>query len=48
MLLQNLANSITTNHPEIVLIVLFIDERPEEKLRDMEGSVKCEVICSTF
>jgi len=30
MLLQNLANSITTNHPEIVLIVLLIDERPEE------------------
>ena len=47
MLLQNLANSITTNHPEIVLIVLLIDERPEE-VTDMQRSVKGEVICSTF
>ena len=47
MLLQALANSITTNHPEIVLIVLLIDERPEE-VTDMERSVKGEVISSTF
>jgi len=47
MLLQNLANSITTNHPEIVLIVLLIDERPEE-VTDMQRSVKGEVISSTF
>ena len=47
MLLQNLANSVTTNHPEIVLIVLLIDERPEE-VTDMQRSVKVEVISSTF
>jgi transcription termination factor Rho len=47
MLLQNLANSITTNHPEIYLIVLLIDERPEE-VTDMQRSVKGEVISSTF
>jgi transcription termination factor Rho len=47
MLLQNVANSITTNHPEIMLIVLLIDERPEE-VTDMERSVKAEVISSTF
>src|SRR5512147_1673453 len=47
MLLQNVANSITTNHPEIVLIVLLIDERPEE-VTDMQRSVKGEVISSTF
>jgi transcription termination factor Rho len=47
MLLQNLANSVTTNHPEIVLIVLLIDERPEE-VTDMQRSVKGEVISSTF
>jgi len=47
MLLQKLANSITTNHPEVVLIVLLIDERPEE-VTDMERSVKGEVISSTF
>lgn len=47
MLLQNIANSITTNHPEITLIVLLIDERPEE-VTDMERSVKAEVISSTF
>ena len=47
MLLQNIANSITANHPEIVLIVLLIDERPEE-VTDMERSVQGEVISSTF
>jgi transcription termination factor Rho len=47
MLLQNIANSITTNHPEIYLIVLLIDERPEE-VTDMQRSVKGEVISSTF
>ncbi len=47
ILLQNIANSITTNHPEIVLIVLLIDERPEE-VTDMRRSVKGEVISSTF
>lgn len=47
MLLQSLANSISTNHPEIYLIVLLIDERPEE-VTDMERSVKGEVISSTF
>ncbi len=47
MILQNLANSISTNHPEIYLIVLLIDERPEE-VTDMERSVKGEVISSTF
>ncbi|MFQ5930148.1 MAG: transcription termination factor Rho [Acidobacteriota bacterium] len=47
MILQSLANSITTNHPEIVLIVLLIDERPEE-VTDMERSVHGEVISSTF
>jgi transcription termination factor Rho len=47
MLLQKIANSITTNHPEIVLMILLIDERPEE-VTDMERSVKAEVISSTF
>jgi len=47
MILQNIANSISTNHPEIFLIVLLIDERPEE-VTDMERSVKGEVISSTF
>ncbi len=47
MLLQGLANSITTNHKEIYLIVLLIDERPEE-VTDMERSVDGEVISSTF
>ena len=42
MLLQNVANSITTNHPEVVLMVLLIDERPEE-VTDMQRSVKGEV-----
>ena len=47
MLLQKLANAITTNHPEAVLIVLLIDERPEE-VTDMLRSVNGEVISSTF
>ncbi|MBI1353936.1 MAG: transcription termination factor Rho [Acidobacteria bacterium] len=47
MLLQTIANSITTNHPEVVLIVLLIDERPEE-VTDMQRSVNGEVISSTF
>jgi transcription termination factor Rho len=47
MLLQNIAQSITTNHPEVFLIVLLIDERPEE-VTDMQRSVKGEVISSTF
>jgi transcription termination factor Rho len=47
MLLQSIANSISANHPEIYLIVLLIDERPEE-VTDMERSVKGEVISSTF
>ncbi len=47
MLLQQVANSITTNHPEVVLMVLLIDERPEE-VTDMQRSVKGEVISSTF
>jgi len=47
MLLQSIANSISTNFPEVVLIVLLIDERPEE-VTDMSRSVKGEVISSTF
>ncbi len=47
MMLQAIANSITENHPEITLIVLLIDERPEE-VTDMMRSVKAEVISSTF
>ncbi|MGI6456542.1 MAG: transcription termination factor Rho [bacterium] len=47
MLLQEIANSITTNHPEVTLIVLLIDERPEE-VTDMKRTVKGEVISSTF
>ena len=47
MLLQNIANSITKNHPEVYLIVLLIDERPEE-VTDMQRSVDGEVISSTF
>jgi len=47
MMLQAIANSITTNHPEVTLIVLLIDERPEE-VTDMERSVQGEVISSTF
>ncbi|WP_438721648.1 transcription termination factor Rho [Bartonella rochalimae] len=47
VLLQNIAHSITTNHPECYLIVLLIDERPEE-VTDMQRSVKGEVVSSTF
>jgi transcription termination factor Rho len=47
MLLQSLANSVVSNHPEVVLIVLLIDERPEE-VTDMQRSVKAEVVSSTF
>ena len=47
MLLQTIANSVTENHPEVTLIVLLIDERPEE-VTDMQRSVKGEVISSTF
>ena len=47
MMLQSIANSITTNHAEVTLIVLLIDERPEE-VTDMQRTVKGEVISSTF
>ena len=47
VLLQNIANSITKNHPECYLIVLLIDERPEE-VTDMQRSVDGEVVSSTF
>ncbi len=47
MLLQSIANSVTANHPEVFLIVLLIDERPEE-VTDMERSVHGEVVSSTF
>ena len=47
VVLQNIAHAITTNHPEVYLIVLLIDERPEE-VTDMQRSVKGEVISSTF
>ena len=47
MMLQAIANSVTANHPEVILIVLLIDERPEE-VTDMQRSVKGEVISSTF
>src|SRR5207253_1392672 len=47
MILQAIANSVTANHPEVTLIVLLIDERPEE-VTDMQRSVKGEVISSTF
>ncbi|MGN7719898.1 transcription termination factor Rho [Chitinophaga sp. 22620] len=47
MLLKEVANAIATNHPEIYLMVVLIDERPEE-VTDMERSVKAEVIASTF
>ncbi len=46
-LLQNIANSITKNHPDVKLIVLLIDERPEE-VTDMQRSVDAEVVSSTF
>ncbi|MBK8232756.1 MAG: transcription termination factor Rho [Candidatus Eisenbacteria bacterium] len=47
MVLQRIANAVTENHPEVMLIVLLIDERPEE-VTDMERSVQAEVISSTF
>ena len=47
MLMQKIANAITANHPEVHLIVLLIDERPEE-VTEMERSIKAEVISSTF
>ena len=47
VMLQNIAHSITSNHPEVYLIVLLIDERPEE-VTDMIRSVKGEVVSSTF
>ncbi|GFO80523.1 MAG: hypothetical protein A49_01500 [Methyloceanibacter sp.] len=47
IILQNIAHSITANHPECYLIVLLIDERPEE-VTDMQRSVKGEVVSSTF
>ncbi len=47
VLLQNIANSIAQNHPECYLIVLLIDERPEE-VTDMQRTVKGEVVASTF
>lgn len=47
MLLKDIANSIAANHPEVYLIVLLIDERPEE-VTDMQRSVRAEVIASTF
>ena len=47
ILLQTIANSVTENHPEVILIVLLIDERPEE-VTDMERTVDGEVISSTF
>lgn len=47
MLLQNIANSMNVNHKDIIMIVLLIDERPEE-VTDMERSVKAEVVSSTF
>ncbi len=47
ILMQKIANAITTNHPEVYLIVLLIDERPEE-VTEMERSIHAEVISSTF
>jgi len=47
MMLQTIANSINANHPEVYLIVLLIDERPEE-VTDMERTVRAEVVSSTF
>ena len=47
VILQNIANAISANHPEVMLIVLLIDERPEE-VTDMERNVKGEVVSSTF
>ena len=47
VLMQKIANAITTNHPEVILMVLLVDERPEE-VTDMRRNVKAEVIASTF
>ena len=47
MLLKEVANAIAANHPECYLMVVLVDERPEE-VTDMERSVKAEVIASTF
>jgi len=47
VLMQKIANAITTNHPEVTLIVLLVDERPEE-VTDMRRNVKAEVVASTF
>jgi transcription termination factor Rho len=47
MMMQSIAQSITANHPEVILIVLLIDERPEE-VTEMERSVRGEVVASTF
>ena len=47
MLLKEIANSISANHPEAYMMILLIDERPEE-VTDMERSVNAEVIASTF
>ncbi|MGX8707569.1 MAG: transcription termination factor Rho, partial [Bacteroidales bacterium] len=47
VLLKDIANAIADNHPEVYMIVLLIDERPEE-VTDMQRSVKAEVIASTF
>jgi transcription termination factor Rho len=47
LILQNIANSIARNHPEVILIVLLVDERPEE-VTDMQRTVKGEVVSSTF
>jgi transcription termination factor Rho len=47
VLLQKIANSISTNHPEVILLILLIDERPEE-VTDMERNTKAEVVSSTF
>ena len=47
VMLQNIAHAITANHPEVYLIVLLVDERPEE-VTDMQRTVKGEVVSSTF
>ena len=47
MLLQSIAQSVAKNHPEIYLMVLLIDERPEE-VTDFKRSVNCEIYSSTF
>jgi len=47
ILLQKIANSLLTNHPEVKLIILLIDERPEE-VTDMKQQVNAEVVSSTF